>query len=262
MEVVYNAAIMKVVAVANQKGGVGKTTLSFHLAAFLAEKGYDVLAVDMDPQGNLTYTFQVEPDGASFVHRLFEGKEAVPVKVALKKGVSINLLGSDIRLSRFETDTRFENFYRLKKYLEGKDYDFVVIDTPPSLGIFTANSLVASDYVLIPVDISVYSVFGLQDLLETVEKIGEYAGSSPRVLGIVIMGQLRRTVMGRTISSTMREEYGELIIGELSHSVKMKEAVSLGKPVWEHSPRNRMAKELRKILDEVLERIISWEKGK
>ncbi len=251
---------MKVIAVANQKGGVGKTTLSFHLSVFLAEKRYRVLAVDMDPQGNLTYTFQVEPEEDFLVHSLFEGKNAEPFRIEFKDNICLDLLGSDIRLSRFETDTRFENFFRLKKYLKGKNYDFVVIDTPPSLGLFTANSLVASDYVVIPVDVSVYSIFGLNDLLETVGKIGEYAGSSPEVLGIVIMGQLRRTIMGKTIASTIKDEYGGLVVGELSHSVKIKEAVSLGKVVWDHSPKNRMAEEFKSILEKILKRALSWGK--
>ncbi len=245
---------MRIIAIANQKGGVGKTTLSFHLSVLLAERNFNILVIDMDPQGNLTYTFQVELPETAFSYNLFEREDPIPFTVEIK-GHKLNIIGSDIRLSRFEADTRFENFFKLKKYLKDKEYDFVVIDTPPSLGLFTANSLVAADYVIIPVDLSVYSVFGLQDLLETLEKIGEYAGKSPKILGIVIMGQLRRTIMGKTLSKGLEDEYRDLILGELSYSVKLKEAVALGKPVWDHSPRNKVGREFKSILEKIIERV-------
>ncbi len=246
---------MKTITVTNQKGGVGKTTLAFHLAVTLAESGHRVLAVDMDPQGNLTYTFQDEIPEKARVHLLFEGCDAEPHTVKVGDKAEINLIGSDIRLSRFETDTRFENFFRLKRFLQGKDYEFVIVDTPPSLGLFTANSLVAATHVVVPLDLSVYSALGLRDLLETIEKIGEYASTKPEVVGMVIMGQLKRTTMGKTVASSLREEYGDLIIGELSHSVKVREAVALGKPVWRHVPNHRVSKEFKEIVEKILRRV-------
>ena len=246
---------MKIIAVTNQKGGVGKTTLAFHLASALAEAGNRVLAVDMDPQGNLTYTFQEEIPGEARVHLLFEGEDPPPCEVKVGKSATLHLLGSDIRLSRFETDTRFENFFRLKRYLAGREYDFAVIDTPPSLGLFTANSLVAATHVIVPLDLSVYSALGLQDLLDTIDKIGEYASVRPKMAGMVIMGQLRRTKMGKTVASSLKEEYGDLILGELSHSVKIREAVALGRPIWHHAPSHRVAAEFRELIEKILGRI-------
>jgi len=246
---------MKVLAVTNQKGGVGKTTLAFHLAIALSESGYKVLAIDMDPQGNLTYTFQNEVPENAHTFQLFEGKNIEPHTVTVNDTAQLDLLGSDIRLSRFETDTRFENFFRLKKYLHGKDYDYVIVDTPPSLGLFTANSLVAASHVVVPMDLSVYASLGLQDLLETIEKIGEYANTKPEIVGIVIMGQLGRTTMGQTVATSLKEQYGDLIIGEVPHSIKVREAVALGKPIWTHVPGHKVAKQFRSIVEEIIGRM-------
>ena len=245
---------MRIIAVTNQKGGVGKTTLAFHLAVSLSEKGYKTLAVDMDPQGNLTYTFQEEVPESAHVHSLFENGEVIPFKTNLGNG-KLYLVGSDIRLSRFETDTRFENFYRLKRFLNKQDFDFVIVDTPPSLGLFTANSLVAATHVVVPMDVSVFAALGLQDLLETIGKIAEYANTNPKIVGIVIMGQLGRTTMGQTVASSLKEEYGDLIIGEISHSIKVREAISLGKPIWEHAPDHKVSKEFREIIERIMERV-------
>ncbi|HOK23779.1 MAG TPA: ParA family protein [Candidatus Hydrothermia bacterium] len=246
---------MKVIVVTNQKGGVGKTTLAFHIAHALSEKKHRVLAIDMDPQGNLTYTFQAKVPENSFVYKLFEGKNPEPFRVSVEGDSHIDLIGSDIRLSRFETDTRFENFFRLKKFLHGKEYDYVIVDTPPSLGLFTANSLVAATHIVVPVDLSVYAALGLQDLLETIDKIGEYANTKPEFTGIVIMGQLGRTSLGQTVSSTLREQYGDLVIGEVSHSVKVREAVSLGRTIWKHAPGQKVAEEFREIIEKILGRV-------
>ncbi len=245
---------MKIIAVTNQKGGVGKTTLAFHLAVSLSESGFDTLAVDMDPQGNLTYTFQEELPENAHVHNLFENEEVIPFQTHLADG-KLYLVGSDIRLSRFETDTRFENFYKLKRFLNNQNYDFVIVDTPPSLGLFTANSLVAATHVIVPMDVSVFAALGLEDLLETIGKISEYANTNPKVVGIVIMGQLGRTTMGQTVASSLKEQYGDLILGEISHSIKVREAVSLGRPVWEHAPDHKVSKEFREIIERIMERI-------
>ena len=249
---------MKIITVTNQKGGVGKTTLAFHLSVSIAESGHKVLAVDMDPQGNLTYTFQEELPESAHVYKLFEGEQPIPHKLTYGPGDTpgdLYLIGSDIRLSRFETDTRFENFYRLKKFLHELDFDYAVVDTPPSLGLFTANSLVAATHVIVPMDVSVFSALGLEDLLETLQKISDYANTNPKLVGIVIMGQMGRTTMGQTVANSLKEQYGDLILGEISHSIKVREAVSLGKPIWRHAPGHKVANEFKTIISKIMENV-------
>ena len=245
---------MNIIAVANQKGGVGKTTLAFHLAVALAESGVKTLAVDIDPQGNLTYVFQETLPPSAHIYKLFENEDPTPYKLSAF-AEDIYLVGSDIRLSRFETDTRFENFFKLKRFLHSLDFDYVVVDTPPSLGLFTANSLVAATHIVVPVDVSLFSAIGFEDLMDSVEKISEYANSSPKIVGIVIMGQLGRTTMGQSVTNSLKEQYGKLILGEVSHSIKVREAISLGKPIWQHAPNHKVAREFKEIIVKIMERI-------
>jgi len=245
---------MKVLSVVNQKGGVGKTTLSFHLAKY-AEKHTRVLVVDADPQGNLTVTLKEELPIESHVARIFDGKMAKPFP--LDDRGNLQLIGSDIRLSVYEADTRFENFFRLKKFLKSLEqtFDLVIVDCPPSLGLFTVNALVASTHILIPTDISIYAVYGIEDLLETISKIREYSGNDPEILGFVIMSQFERTIMGKTISDTLYKKYGELIIGEVPHSIKIREAVSVGRPVWEYIPGKKPAQKFFEVVKKIMGRM-------
>jgi chromosome partitioning protein len=148
------------IAVTNQKGGVGKTNITFHLLHLFANDGKKVVTVDTDPQGNLTSCFLDEIPSESNIKRIFE--DTIPQSINVAQ--NIDLIGSNISLSKYEADAKFANFFRLRELLESssiKDtYDVAIIDTPPSLGLFTSNALISSNYVIIPLDTSKFALLG------------------------------------------------------------------------------------------------------
>jgi len=218
-------------AVANQKGGVGKTTLAFHLIHAWAEGGKRVLAVDMDPQGDLTSSlWSGDLPHTALVARVFEGKGLVPLEV----GQGISLVAAEISLSVHEKDLSLKNYFRLKTWLDslGNHFDVVVVDCPPSLGLFTINALVATQWVVAPVDVSFYSVRALGDLLGALEELGEI-GEGARLLGVAPFAFASRQRAARAVQELLEEEYGNLLFScIIPSSARVREALILGRPVW------------------------------
>ncbi|HON73339.1 MAG TPA: AAA family ATPase, partial [bacterium] len=155
------------ISVSNQKGGVGKTTIAFHIGNMFASDGSRVLLVDIDPQGNLTSCFTDTLSDENNIKLLFEGINPEPLKV----NQNMFLVGSDITLSKYEADAKLANFFRLANFLKTQEFDIVIIDTPPSLGLFTSNAMITSDYVIIPLDLSRFALSGLADLMNSIEKV-------------------------------------------------------------------------------------------
>lgn len=244
---------MKVISVTNQKGGVGKTTLAFHLANFLEEAGYNVLLIDIDPQGNLTHTvLQDDLPRESHVMLLFEEDEPKPISV--KEGLQI--VGSDIRLSRFEADTKYDNFFRIRGFItEYKDsFDYILIDTPPNLGLFTMNAILASHKLVVPVDLSEYSLIGVDDLMSTVKKVNRTNNQEVEIAALVLMGYIKRARIGKRAQELIEGDFKNIYVGEVPHSVRVKEAMNEGIPVW-NMDRERVGKKFREILEEIMRRI-------
>lgn len=220
------------IAVANQKGGVGKTTLTFHLLHAWAEDGRKVLAVDMDPQGDLTSSLWRDdlPQDA-LVAGVFDGKEPQPFQVA----PGIFLVATEISLSVHEKDLSLKNYFRLKTWLDAKggDFDAVVVDCPPSLGLFTINALVAAQWVVAPVDVSLYSVRALRDLLGSLEELQEI-GEGARLLGVAPFAFASRQRATKAVQELLADEYGDVLFSHvIPSSARVREALILGRPVWE-----------------------------
>ena len=244
---------MKVISVTNQKGGVGKTTLAFHLANFLEEAGYNVLLIDIDPQGNLTHTvLQDDLPRESHVMLLFEEDEPKPISV--KEG--LHIVGSDIRLSRFEADTKYDNFFRIRGFIgEYRDsFDYIIIDTPPNLGLFTMNAILASHKLVVPVDLSEYSLIGVDDLMSTVKKVNRTNNQEVEIAALVLMGYIKRARIGKRAQELIEGDFKNIYVGEVPHSVRVKEAMNEGIPVW-NMDRERVGKKFREILEEIMRRI-------
>lgn len=251
---------MKVISICNQKGGVGKSTVAFHLGWGLYEHKQNVLLIDMDPQGNLSATFnKPEPCNAM---EIFSDKPTLISEVVVGdsgKNV-ISIVSSNIHLSRAEFQISFKSYTKLKNALfsEPKDqnWDFVILDCPPSLGIFTVNALAASDYVLIPSLPYYYSLLGLRDLIDIVEGVkGEGLNPGLEILGIIV-NQLDRTVVTRESLAIIEDKFSKLLFNtKLPRTVKVEEAIQAKKPIWLYKADSSAGIAFKEFVDEFIKRI-------
>ncbi|MBV8979343.1 MAG: ParA family protein [Acidimicrobiia bacterium] len=238
-------------AVANQKGGVAKTTTVHALGAALAEQGRRVLLVDLDPQGCLTFSLGVDPNDLEkslhdvFVHR-------TPASEVLLKVGEIHLLPATIDLAGTEVHllTRAGREYALARALDQikSDYDVILVDCPPSLGVLTINGLTAGDEVLIPLQCETLSHRGVGQLLETIEDVKAYTNPGLKVRGVVATMFDSRTKLGRQVLDDVRTRYAiEVLEPPVPKSVKVAEAPGRGRSVLEHAARSSSAEAYRKL---------------
>ena len=245
----------RVIAFANQKGGVAKTTSTLNLAVALVEKGHRVLAIDLDPQGNLTMSQGLNPDVIErsmydvLVHRL-------PIEQILHKGEvdlavsSIDLAGAELALSSMIGRER-----ALEKALlpMKSEYDFLLIDTPPSLGLLTINALVASDGVIVPVQCEYLSLRGLVQLENTLSMIREYLNPDVAIEGILPTMFDGRTLHSREAVEILRENFGELVFKTwIRKTVRYAEAPVKGTSILKYDPTGTAAEAYRDLAKEVL----------
>jgi len=223
-----------IIALANQKGGVAKTTSTICLGGILANEG-TVLAIDLDPQGNLTTGLGVEvaDDQISCYDVITEQAEVIDAVVTTKSGLS--LLPADINLAKGETEilTRVGNFYILKEKLAPvlNQYQHILIDCPPSLGLLTVNALAAADAVLIPVQCQFFALKGLAALLETVASVQKRLNSQLRILG-VLPTMAENTVMTQDVLDSLKKRLQDIRIFEpVPKSIKFSESNLAGEPI-------------------------------
>jgi chromosome partitioning protein len=248
-------AIAKVIAFANQKGGVAKTTSTLNLAAALKEKEYRVLCVDMDPQGNLTMSQGLNPDSIErsmfdvLVHRL--PIENVIEKTEIDLAVSsIDLAGAELALSSMIGRERALE----KALLPMKSaYDYVLIDTPPSLGLLTINALVAADHVIVPVQCEYLSLRGLVQLENTLTMIRENLNPNVAIMGILPTMFDRRTLHAREAVEILEENFGDLVFKtRIKKTIRYAEAPVKGTSVLKYDPTGNAANAYRDLAKEVL----------
>jgi chromosome partitioning protein len=249
-----------IIAIANQKGGVGKTTTTANLGASLALRGKRVLLVDMDPQGNLTAAFgHTPPDGQTVAEALLDRRVPLPiVSVKEPSGASLDLVPATVALAQAESTlmNKLGREQRLRDQLGvvSDRYDYVLIDTPPSLGLLTINALVAAHKVIIPTEARFFSIQGLQMLQESIEET-LYLNPKLQVLGIVLSKYDRRLKEERTVSSYLREHWGNLVFStEIGSNSKILEAASVGISIFSHSGAERAVSAYRELAEEVAAR--------
>lgn len=233
--------------VTNQKGGVGKTTVAFHLSCFASESRR-TLALDLDPQGNLTTRLSQNLSSMSNVARAFEGISPEPMKVQ----DNLDLIGTDLTLSIHETKQAFETMFVARELLQTLDYDLCIIDSPPNLGAFLTNALIAARYVIIPVVADAFNPAALSGLFQRVQVIRDKANPQLQVGGIVISNARENTNYTRDFIARLRGEYDAAIFSTiLPSSVKVLEAVANKVPVWEYAQGTKPADAYRAFCTEV-----------
>jgi chromosome partitioning protein len=248
-------ALPRVIAFANQKGGVAKTTTTLNLAVAFAERGLNVLAIDLDPQGNLTMSQGLDPDRIErsmfdvLVHKLpiEEIVQRAEVDVAVS---SIVLAGAELALSSMIGRER-----ALEKALlpiRG-DYDFILIDTPPSLGLLTINALVAASGVIVPVQCEYLSLRGLVQLENTLEMVRENLNPEVSIIGIVPTMYDKRVTHSREADEILRENFGDVVYKtRIRKTVRFAEAPVKGSSVLAYEPAGEAAEMYRDLAKEVL----------
>ncbi len=254
----------QVIAIANQKGGVGKTTTAVNLASSLADTGHRVLVVDLDPQGNATTALGVDKHAVQrqTYHVLMEhaaiADTAVPTVVDRLACVpaSIDLTGAELELvSVMARETRLKEALRPVS----SDYDFVLIDCPPSLGLLTLNGLTAADSIIVPLQCEYYALEGLSSLLNTIDLVRRSLNARLRVSGILLTMFDRRQRLSFSVEEDVRRHFGELVFQtSIPRNVRLSESPSHGKPVSLYAAHCAGARSYRDLAAEFVKREGAW----
>lgn len=251
----------RIIAVANQKGGVGKTTTSINLAACLAEKGFKILAVDMDPQGHLTTGFGVKKDELEYtIHDVMCDKCNVGEAMIINVFPGLNLLPSNRYLAGAEVEFvgEADTQYILKNILKKiKDmYDYIIIDCPPALGMLTINSMTAANTVLVPIQCEFFALDGLSQLIYTIELIQENLNKDLKIEGVVFTMYDSRTNLSLQVVENVKENLNQNVYKTIiPRNVRLAEAPSHGMPIIKYDSRSAGAENYRLLADEVITNI-------
>jgi len=250
-----------VIVVANQKGGVGKTTTAINLSAALAQRNYKTLLIDLDPQGNASLTFVDTREQVHTVYELLIDRD-VQVGQTIQKSENdkLDVIGARISLANADSKLigEFDSYYRLKDKLESLDgkYDFVVIDTPPTLGILTVNAMVAGTHLIVPVQASYFSLEGTADLLDTYDRIRNRPNPNLKFLGVLITLHDKRTILAREVTEEIREKFSDKVFETMiSKSVRLEESPAHNQSIFTFAPRSSGALEYYKLAQEVVDRV-------
>jgi len=249
----------KIIAITNQKGGVGKTTTAVNLSAWLAEKGKKTLMVDLDPQGNTTSGLGCKVNGKNSVYDALMGQASLDDCI-LKTGVKkLKLIGSDIRLAGAEVElVSVENReYYLKTMLTParEMFDFIIIDCPPSLSLLTINALAAADSVLIPIQCEYYALEGVTSLMSTVNRVKKSINPNLEIEGILLTMLDGRTNLGLQVVDQVKKHFRkEVFATTIPRNVRLGEAPSHGEPIHIYDPKSSGARAYEALAKEVLAR--------
>lgn len=240
----------------NQKGGVGKTTSTINLAAYLAKQGKSVLIVDLDPQGNATSGIGVDKHNLeSTTYDILFSTDSPEATIKETAITNVSILPANAQLAAAEVDlaAETEREYRLKKALQMLDYDFVLIDCPPSLGLLSINALTAADFVLVPVQAEYYALEGLSQLLEIIQRVRSGLNKDLQLLGVVVTMYDSRTALSEQVVQELKKHLGDKLMHTIiPRNVRLAEAPSFGRSILEHDKWSKGARAYKNLAKEVV----------
>jgi len=247
-----------VIAIANQKGGVGKTTTTINLGSYLQKIGHKVLIVDLDPQANTTSGLGV--DKTALTHSVYHGLSDISLAPEViyntHHNVSLVPANPDLAAAEVELVNLDQREFRLKNLLNNYNFDFILIDCPPSLGLLTINALTAAQHIIVPVQAEYYALEGLGHLLDTTQRVRQALNPNLDILGVLLTMYNNRTTLSNQVQEEVQKHFpGKVFDAIIPRNVRLAEAPSYGRPISSHDKWSKGAKSYKMLAKEVEQRV-------
>ncbi len=248
-----------VIAILNQKGGVGKTTTAINTGAYLAKAGRNVLVIDFDPQGNATSGLGLNKHQLEATsYEVLLGMDSADKAIVETETPGLNILPTNENLAAAEVELvgKDDRELLLKQAIASLNYDFVIIDCPPALGLLTINALTAADWLLIPVQAEYYAMEGLSQLLSVVQRVRGGLNTKLELLGVVITMYDSRTSLSEQVYGELEKHFGDKVCKTIvPRNVRLAEAPSYGKPIADHDKWSKGARAYKQLAKEIQRRV-------
>lgn len=244
------------IAFAHLKGGVGKTTAAINVATCLARMGYKTLLLDMDPQSSASEVFLTtnQPEGTLY-NVLYEEKPLTGIIRSISENLDLAPASIDMAMLENRLRERVDGYHMLQIALERHPYEFIIIDTPPSIGVLTSNALIAATHLVVPVQASYFALKGIENIMQAYHTVRQRANPSLTLLGVLITMIDDRLTFARDIKADVNDLFGDQVFQTVIHrTVRLEESPAYRKNIFEHAPRSRGSDEFTKLTQEILDR--------